>query len=255
MPSNSQTGRPSRTNADQAMAAWSARSTSSSRTSSSHRPNSELVPWSRARRPSAVSSTERQRQRRRDADGGRRAGRAERDDRGRRQHHGRRGRGHGVGPDRRRTEPLGQPLGQGEGPDLADRLVGQSPGQLRVGREQRLGPVEPPEHGGLGRVAAAEAAAEPRSVVEPVRSQHGGIRPGRTGDQREPGPGSLADELAQLAVLLRARVHGHRLTLGGQLDGQVGEVADHGAAQHDLGRDQAPRPARAGVDRQVHRPG
>ncbi len=174
--------------------------------------------------------------------------------RGRGQHQGRRGDRHGIGPDPRRPEPLGQPIGQRERPVFADRLIGQAAGQLLVGREDRLGPVEPPEHGRLRSPrrggAAAAAGRHRRSGLSAARRRRPSAGPAPAPAATEP----LADQLAQLAVVFRPSMHGDRLARRSQLERQLGDVADHGPPQDDLGRDQAARTPRTGIDRGLLRP-
>ena len=97
------------------------------------------------------------------------------------EHQRRGGQGQDVGPDPGRAEPLGQLLGQREGPVPSQRLIGQAPGQLLVGGRQRSRAVEPPDHGRLRRSAATEAAPEPRRRRRSDRSagpRHPPRRPG-----------------------------------------------------------------------------
>ena len=181
------------------------------------------------------------------------AGHAARDESRRREHQARRRQGHHVGPNRGRAQPFGQSPGQGKCPVFADRLIGQAAGQLLVGREDRLGAVEPPQHGHFRRLAAPQTTTQPGRVVEPIGPEDHGIRPRRT-TRKHDGSGPLAGQLAELAVLFRPGMNQHRLARGRQLRGHVKQVAEHAPSQHHLGGHQAPRPARAGVNRQVERP-
>ncbi len=171
MPRTSQIGRPSRLKAAQAIAACRARSASSSRTWSSHRPNAELVPCNRARRPSAVSSTSASARDRATADRPIQPVGPTAIERRRREHQDAGGKCQGIGPDRGRAEPLREPPRQGKCPVFAQRLIRQAPRQLLIGGRQRLRPVEPPDHGRFRRSPAPQAAPQAGRVVEAIGPQ------------------------------------------------------------------------------------
>ena len=137
-----------------------------------------------------------QRQGQRCQDGGSqaRAGKGHQNRRG--EHEGRRGERQSIGPDAGGLERLGQPLGQAEGPEPPQRLVGQPPLQLLLGGRERVGrgraarsrrfpgsvPAARPSEA-AGRRRAGRSAGRPR----PPAAVRWPARPDRA-PPRPPGP-------------------------------------------------------------------
>ncbi len=206
-------------------------SPSSSRLASSQRPNSEAVPWSRARWPSAVSSTRASASAaeasQREVQGGPSGSHQARG----RQDQAARGDRDRVGPDSRGLGDVWASHRAGaEGPEAADRLVRPPADQLV------LGAVEP--SGRSSRQITADSGSRPRSiarfesarVVKPVRAEDRRVFRGRAGHQSKATPALIADGGPEPFVLVEPGMDRDRPVARTNRPGRAGDRAPAGPA-------------------------